>query len=452
MWVEVGLGVLNVILSLCLFGWLVRLSRFLGAQSSTGVSLESLSATIVQNASAARDFFRQALADESVRGRADLAQSSRQLREEIAASVRSGHDLMASQISKMSEGQMRQLELMSKQWMVAAETMDQRMRDLQSTVDARLLHIEKQSGERLEMMRKTVEEKLEGTLERRLGDSFKLVGERLEQVQRGLGEMQSLANGVGDLKRVLTNVKTRGTWGEVQLSMLLEQILTPEQYEANAKVGRGSDIVEFAIKLPGRDDDNSVVLLPIDSKFPWESYQRLLDAQDQGLADQALAARRELEQAVRVAAKDIKEKYLNPPKTTDFAVMFLPTEGLYAEVLRIPGIIERMQNEQRITIAGPTTLSALLNSLQMGFRTMAIQKRSGEVWKVLGAVKTEFGKFGDILDGVQKKLGEAAVKIEDASRKSRTIQSKLRQVEELPLPQSTAELPLPVGELSADEV
>jgi DNA recombination protein RmuC len=297
-------------------------------------------------------------------------------------------------------------------------------------------------------MRKTVEEKLEGTLERRLGESFKLVGDRLEQVQRGLGEMQSLANGVGDLKRVLTNVKSRGTWGEVQLAMLLEQTLTPDQYEANAKVGRTAEIVEFAVKLPGRDEDAGVVFLPIDSKFPQEAYQRLVDAQDAGMAEQALTARRELEMAVKVSARDIRDKYIHPPKTTDFAVMFFPTEGLYAEVLRIPGIMEKMQNEFRVTIAGPTTLSALLNSLQMGFKTMAIQKRSSEVWKVLGAVKTEFGKFGDILDGVQKKLGEAAGKIEDASRKSRTIQTKLRLVEELPATQASSQIGVADAELA----
>jgi DNA recombination protein RmuC len=281
-------------------------------------------------------------------------------------------------------------------------------------------------------MRVTVEEKLEGTLERRLGDSFKMVGERLELVQRGLGEMQALANGVGDLKKVLTNVKTRGTWGEVQLSMLLEQVLTPDQYVANAKLGSASEVVEFAIKLPGRSDDDQPVFLPIDSKFPQESYQRLVEAAEAGQADLAASARKELELAVRNSARDIREKYLHPPKTTDFGVMFLPTEGLYAEVLRIPGMLERIQNEQRVIISGPTTLAALLNSLQMGFRTMAIQKRSGEVWKILGAVKAEFGKFGDILDSVHKKLGEASGKIEDATRKTRTIQTKLRSVEELP--------------------
>lgn len=372
------------------------------------------------------------LVDEFSRVRQELTVLGKNLRDEISSAMRVGHELITGQVLKNSENQLKQLDVISKQWTSTAENHDVRMRDLQRTVDERLLHIEKQSGDRLEMMRKTVEEKLEGTLERRLGESFKMVGERLEQVQRGLGEMQSLANGVGDLKRVLTNVKSRGTWGEVQLAMLLEQTLTPDQYESNVKLGGNADMVEFAVKLPGREEGGDVVFLPIDSKFPQEAYQRLLDAQEAGATDVVQTARRELESAVRVAAKSIRDKYIHPPRTTDFAVMFLPTEGLYAEVLRTPGLMEKMQNEFRITISGPTTLSALLSSLQMGFRTMAIQKRSGEVWKILGVVKSEFGKFGDILEGVQKKLGEASMRIEDASRKSRTIQSKLRLVQELP--------------------
>ena len=373
---------------------------------------------------------RQLMGDEFSKNRNELQTLSRNLREEVSAAMRSGHELISGSVLKNAEHQLKQLDVMSKQWASVSEMHDTRMRDLQRTVDEKLLHIEKQSGERLEMMRRTVEEKLEGTLERRLGESFKLVGERLEQVQRGLGEMQSLANGVGDLKRVLTNVKSRGTWGEVQLAMLLEQTLTPEQYEANVKLGSSGEMVEFVIKLPGRDEGGGSLFLPIDSKFPQESYQRLLDAQEAGLPEQAAVARRELESAIKLAAKTIRDKYIHPPKTTDFAVMFLPTEGLYAEVLRLSGIMERLQNEYRVTLAGPTTLSALLSSLQMGFRTLAIQKRSGEVWKILGAVKSEFGKFGDILDSVHKKLGEAAGRIEDASRKSKTIQSKLRMVQE----------------------
>ena len=422
------LGLLLGALNLALVGFLlVKVNR---------INISAVSESYLKALEDLRTQMRQQLSESAMQLRGDVMNSHKTLREEVGGAIRGGHDLMGGNLMKMSENQLRQLEAMSKQWSMIADGNDLRLRDLQKTVDERLLHIEKQSGERLELMRKTVEEKLEGTLERRLGDSFKMVGERLEQVQRGLGEMQTLANGVGDLKKVLTNVKTRGTWGEVQLAMLLEQVLTPEQYEANAKVGRGAEVVEFAIKLPGRDDDAGVVMLPIDSKFPVESYQRLVEAQDAGLADAAATARRELEMAVKVAARDIRDKYIHPPKTTDFAVMFLPTEGLFAEVLRIPGLSERMQTEFRVTISGPTTLAALLNSLQMGFRTLAIQKRSGEVWKILGAVKNEFGKFGDILDGVQKKLSEASSKIEDASRKSRTIQTKLRQVEEIPAAQA----------------
>jgi DNA recombination protein RmuC len=414
---------------LCIFLTLIALSvmvyvRF--GQFAEAIKPESLQKSLGD----VQSLTRQVMGDEFSKIRNELQVLGRGLREEVSAAMRAGHELISGSVLKNSENQLKQLEVMSRQWTAVSEMHDTRMRDLQRTVDEKLLHIEKQSGERLELMRRTVEEKLEGTLERRLGESFKLVGERLEQVQRGLGEMQSLANGVGDLKRVLTNVKSRGTWGEVQLAMLLEQTLTPEQYEANAKLGSQGEMVEFVIKLPGRDEGGGSLFLPIDSKFPQESYQRLLDAQEAGLPDHAASARRELEAAIKLAAKTIRDKYIHPPKTTDFAVMFLPTEGLYAEVLRISGLMEKLQNEYRVTLAGPTTLSALLSSLQMGFRTLAIQKRSGEVWKILGGVKAEFGKFGDILDSVHKKLGEAAGRIEDASRKSKTIQSKLRMVQE----------------------
>ncbi len=255
----------------------------------------------------------------------------------------------------------------------------------------------------------------------------------LEQVHKGLGEMQSMASGVGDLKRILGNVKTRGIWGEVQLGNLLEQVLAPEQFARNVAVVKGSrDNVEFAIKLPGRDADNSVVYLPIDSKFPVEDYQRLLDAQEKGdavLGDEALKS---LDRSVRASAKTIQEKYIHPPATTDFAILYLPTEGLYAEVLRRPGLVEALQRDYRINIAGPTTLAALLNSLQMGFRTVAIEKRSGEVWKILGSVKTEFGKYADILDKVNRKILEASSSIEDTAVRARAIERKLKSVEAVP--------------------
>jgi DNA recombination protein RmuC len=360
------------------------------------------------------------------RVRGALGTSSKCLRDELQLSLKNFQD-----------GQWSQQDLLQKTLKSLTDQLAQSMRELHTGVETKLERIQASNNERLEAMRQTVEEKLQGTLERRLGESFKQVSERLEQVQRGLGEMQQLALGVGDLKKVLTNVKTRGVWGEVQLGLLLEQVLTPDQYEANSQLGRKTqEIVEFAIKLPGRDSEGGMVYLPIDSKFPQESFLRLLAAEEAKDAEQLLAARKELEMAVRVAAKDIRDKYIQPPFTTDFAVMFLPTESLYAEVLRTPGLVERMQLDFRVTLAGPTTLAALLNSLQMGFRTLAIQKRSSEVWKILGGVKAEFGKFGDLLDSVQKTLQTAANKLDDASRKSRTIETKLRNVEQSPdLPQ-----------------
>lgn len=377
---------------------------------------------------------RRNMSDEVDRLRLDQANTGRGLREEVALNIRA-----------TSDQQLKQLDVLSRQWGSLNEVNDKRMRDLQLSVEQRLSQIQQNNNERLEAMRVTVEEKLQGTLERRLGESFKLVGDRLEQVQRGLGEMQTLATGVGDLKRVLTNVKTRGTWGEVQLSMLLEQIMTADQYEVNSKLGRRSnDVVEFAIKLPGRDEDGSTVFLPVDSKFPQEQYLRILAGQDLGDVAAIELGRKELEMAIKVAARDIRDKYIHPPQTTDFGIMFLPTEGLFAEVMRIPGMCERMQVDYRVTIAGPTTLAALLNSLQMGFKSLAIQKRSSEVWRVLGAVKSEFGKFGDLLDGVQKKLNEAAHKIDDVAKKSRNIESKLRSVEVLPA--AEAQLLLQNGE------
>ena len=304
---------------------------------------------------------------------------------------------------------------------------------LGATLDDNLKTLRNDNAEKLEQMRRTVDEKLHETLEKRLGDSFKLVSERLEQVHKGLGEMQTLAAGVGDLKRVLSNVKTRGGWGEVQLESILEQIFTPEQFSRSVATKPNSrEMVDAAIRLPGRNADASVVWLPIDAKFPREDYERLLDAQERADAEAAKTAGAQLERAVRLQAKSISDKYLAPPHTTDFGVMFLPTEGLYAEVLRRPGLADVLQREHRIVIAGPTTLTALLSSLQVGFRTLAIEQRSSEVWKILGAVKTEFGKFGDVLDKVKKKLDEASSQIEQTGVRSRAISKQLRGVEALP--------------------
>ena len=308
-----------------------------------------------------------------------------------------------------------------------------RMQEVRATLEAKIGDLQADNGARLEEMRKTVDEKLHATLETRLTASFQQVSERLERVHQGLGEMQQLALGVGDLKRVLTNVKTRGTWGEVQLEMLLEQVLTPEQYAKNVETVAGSGArVEFALKLPGQVEGGAPVWMPIDAKFPKEQYERLLEAAERADADGVALAGRELERAVRGEARTIAEKYLSPPQTTDFAILFLPTEGLYAEVMRRPGLADELQRLHRISIAGPSTLSALLNSLQMGFRTLALEKRSSEVWQVLGAVKTEFGKFGDVLAATKLTLERAAKNIESAETRSRQMARKLKTVEALP--------------------
>jgi DNA recombination protein RmuC len=313
------------------------------------------------------------------------------------------------------------------------ESNAQRMAEVRATLEAKIKDLQLDNGNRLEEMRKTVDEKLHATLELRLGESFKLVSDRLDKVHQGLGEMQQLAIGVGDLKRVLTNVKTRGTWGEVQLEMLLEQMLTPDQYAKNVEtVPHTGERVEFAIKLPGNDDGGTPVWMPIDAKFPKEQYERLAEAADRADAEGVAQAGRELERAVRGEAKTIAEKYLSPPLTTDFAILFLPTEGLYAEVMRRPGLSDDLQRTHRVSIAGPSTLSALLNSLQMGFRTLALEKRSSEVWQVLGAVKTEFGKFGDVLSATRNALERAAKNIEQAETRTRQMTRKLKSVEALP--------------------
>ena len=308
---------------------------------------------------------------------------------------------------------------------------DQRAEQLRATLSAGMERMQRDNAEKLEKMRLTVDEKLHETLNRRLGESFSLVNERLEQVYKGLGEMQTLASGVGDLKKVLTNVKTRGIWGEVQLGTLLSQILAPAQYAENVQViPHSAERVEYAVILPG-SSEGSRVFLPIDSKFPMEAYERLLAASEEGSADAVNAASAELCAAIRTEAKRISRKYIGPPYTTDFAIMFLATEGLYAEALRSRGLVEELQREQRILVAGPTTLTALLNSLQVGFRTLAIEQRSAEVWQLLGAVKTEFGRFGDLLDQTQQRLRQAGETIEKAAVRTRAINRRLRDVEAL---------------------
>jgi DNA recombination protein RmuC len=361
------------------------------------------------------------------------------LRDEVRATLKDFNVLLTGSISDMGGQQRTRLSAVVDEIAKLTAATEKKLDAQRTAVDARLKAIQEDNGKQLDQMRATVDEKLQSTLEKRLGDSFKLVSERLEQVYKGLGEMQNLAIGVGDLKKVLTNVKSRGTWGEVQLGAMLEQILTPDQYATNVATKGDAERVEFAVKLPGRGEHHDeIVWLPIDAKFPVEDYQRLLEAQEQGDPQAAEDASKQLELRIKQCAADICTKYIAPPRTTDFAILFLPTEGLFAEVLRRTGLPDYVQRECRVVIAGPTTLWSILNSLQMGFRTLAIEKRSSEVWKVLGAVKTEFGKFGDLLDGVKRKLDQASNNIDDATRKTRTIERKLRAVQELPAAEAQA--------------
>jgi DNA recombination protein RmuC len=391
------------------------------------------------------------LRQEMALGRQEAASAARGDREAQSLSVGRLSQTLASQMAQLGHLQAQQLESFGQHLAHLTNSNEQRFEQLRLAVEARLGAMQTDNASKLEDIRRTVDEKLHATLEQRLGESFKLVSDRLEQVHRGLGEMQTLATGVGDLKRVLSNVKIRGTWGEVQLAALLEQLLTPEQYVKNVVTrSTGSDRVEFAIRLPGRDlgdDDQRPVWLPIDAKFPLEDYQRLLDAQERGDPAALDAAVRGLELRLRDEARKIHDKYVEPPYTTDFAILYLPTEGLYAEALRRPGLVDVLQRDWRICIAGPTTLSALLNSLQMGFRTLAIERRSSEVWAVLGAIKTEFGKFGEVLEATRRKLEQASRSIESAGVRTRQIERKLKSVEALPV----AEAQLRLGDLEEME-
>jgi DNA recombination protein RmuC len=347
-------------------------------------------------------------------GRADLANDRARLEQTLGTQIANIAGLQSGQLDRLTKAN------------------EDKLAEMRATLEAKLKELQTGNEAKLEQMRLTVDEKLHKTLETRLGESFKLVSERLEAVHKGLGDMQTLAADVGNLQKVLTNVKARGTWGEVQLENLLEQMLTADQYTKNVATKPGSnERVEFAIRLPGRGGDDQPVLLPIDAKFPREDYERLLEAEDRADPVAAEAAARQLEVRIRDEARKIHEKYIAPPHTTDFGLLFLPIEGLYAEVLRRPGLTDRLQREYRVTVAGPTTLAALLNSLQMGFRTLAIEKRSSEVWQVLGAVKTEFGKFGELLAKTKKQLDTVSSTLGDAESKTRTIERKLRNVEQL---------------------
>jgi len=412
------------------------------------------------------DQLRDGLAEDARKGRAESAQAQTGLGELLSqrmTEVRSQLDLFGRQQDariqafgeqlaalraslaedarvarqESQESQQRFAESLNQRLAELTQRNEQRIGEMRATLEQQLRALQEDNAQKLEKMRETVDEKLQSTLTTRLDSSFKLVSERLEQVQRGLGEMQQLATGVGDLKRVLSNVKNRGGWGEVQLDNILEQTLTQEQYARSVRVRpESAEAVDFAVRLPGRGQYDTPVWLPIDAKFPREDYERLLDAQEQADAEAVKTAAAQLERAIRVQAKSISDKYVCPPHTTDFAVMFLPTEGLYAETIRRAGLVDLLQREHRIVIAGPTTITALLNSLQMGFRTLAIEQRSSEVWQVLGAVKAEFGKFATVLEKATSQLGTVQNSIKAAGVRTRAIERQLRGVESLSQEQS----------------
>lgn len=374
----------------------------------------------------------------------ELTQSQERLEQGLREELRGNRAELSQGLSKASELQSNQLSALRSEIARFGQGNDQKLEMLRDTVDRKLRDLQTDNAAKLEQIRKTVDDKLHETLEKRLGESFKLVGDRLEQVQAGLGEMRTLAAGVGDLKRVLVNVKNRGTWGEVQLISIIQDLLAPHQYELNATVQPGSqERVELAIRLPGSDKvegsnkKGHPVLLPIDAKFPKEDYERLINARESGDTLAGEEAGKLLERRLKLSAKEIYEKYIHPPFTTDFAILFLPSEGLFAEILSRPGLAETIQREFRVVIAGPTTLAAMINSLQMGFRTLAVEQRTTEVWRTLGLVKAEFEKFGDLLDKTRKKIQEAADTVDLADRKSRTIQGKLRKAEQLQEPEGT---------------
>ena len=378
----------------------------------------------------------------------NITESSRDARQELAQTLATFQQTLVQQSFEATRTQNTQIDAFGQQLALLQKTLAdtlstqlsglsesnvRRMREIRETLDAQLAQLQSSNAAKLDEMRATVDEKLQATLQTRLGESFRQVAERLEQVHKGLGEMQTLAQGVGDLKHLLTNVKTRGIFGEAQLASLLEQVMVPDQYAAQVATRPGSkNVVDFAIRLPGRLDTGEPLWLPIDAKFPNEDYERLLDAQGRADAGAAELAARALEQRIRIEARSIAEKYLEPPYTTDFAILFLPTEGLYAEVLRRPGLMEALQRDHRITLAGPTTLLAMLSSLQMGFRTLALERRSSEVWQVLGAVKTEFSKFGDVLSKVKAQTETVLKTLDSAQIRSRAMGRALKTVEALP--------------------
>ncbi len=382
-----------------------------------------------------------------------LERLSRDMRFEVTESLRGNRQEMSQSMAQFQQTLTEQLSLMqtnlNTQLQSLAEGNTRRMAEVRETLDRQLTSLQQTNTAKLDEMRKTVDEKLQTTLEKRLSESFKQVAERLEQVHQGLGQMQSLAQGVGDLQKVLSNVKTRGIFGEVQLQALLDQVLTIEQYGKQIETKpRSNQRVDFAIKLPGRSDDGAAVWLPIDAKFPREDYERLLEAQNRSDGPAAEAAAKAMEARIRLEAKTIADSYLAPPHTTDFAILFLPVEGLYAEVLRRPGLMDALQRDHRVTLAGPTTLLAILNSLHMGFRTLALEKQASEVWKVLGAVKTEFERYGEWVAKVREQVQKAADTLDRADTRSKQMRRALKVVEALPEAEALARLPLQMDDMS----
>jgi DNA recombination protein RmuC len=430
-----------------------RLEKGAVAQAADSAEARSLLLAAVQEQSkATTDLIRQIgdhlkeAVDKATSSQADAATEARGA---LMQNVRDQATSLSNLLAQMGEQQKERLDKVSTGLTELTTQQGEKLEAVRQVVEDRLNVLRQDNSQKLEEMRQTVDEKLKSTLEQRLGDSFNRVVEQLERVHAGIGEMKTLATGVGDLKKVLSNVSVRGALGEIQLARLLEQLLTPEQYIENAAVrDDGRERVEFAIRLPGRNDETEV-LLPIDAKFPQEDYQRLLEAAERADVDAVAQAGLGLEQRIRAFARTVREKYIAPPRTTDFAVLFLPIEGLYAEVLRRPGLFEELQRDHHVTLAGPTTLTALLNALQMGFRSVAIERRSSEVWQVLGAVRTEFGKYNDVVERLGTQLGTAAKSVKSLGVRTRAMNRKLRSVETLPVPEATALLEL--GGASSEE-
>ena len=446
LWWVLALGMVNGLLLL----WLVWRST----RNAANPAQEQAQAALLQAVQASA----QGLERLERELRREISESSRGGRQELTQNLATFQQSLVQQGAEATRTQNTQIDAFGQQLALLQKTLSdtlnsqlsglsesnaRRMNEVRETLEKQLAQLQTTNAAKLDEMRATVDEKLQSTLQARLGESFKQVADRLEQVHKGLGEMQTLAQGVGDLKHLLTNVKTRGIFGEAQLASLLEQVFVTDQYAAQVATRPGSkNVVDFAIKLPGKSDHGEPLWLPIDAKFPNEDYERLLDAQGRADVQGAEAAGKALEVRIRLEAKSIAEKYVEPPHTTDFAILFLPTEGLYAEVLRRPGLMEGLQREHRITLAGPTTLLAMLSSLQMGFRTLALEKRSSEVWQVLGAVKTEFGKFGDVLAKVKSQTETVLNTLNSAEQRSRVMGKALRQVEALPETESARLIPL----------